>query len=107
MSENQPPVTPDLILQHLWSARSAMALASGVDLEVFTHVANGRRTAAEIARAANANRRDMEYLLDSLVGLGYLNKKSETYGLEPVAAAFLVKGREPYMGAFAEETRMN
>lgn len=107
MSAEQPQVTPDKIMQHLWAARSAMALVAGVDLEVFTHIAGGKHTAADIARAAKASKRGMEYLLDALVALGYLSKKGERYDLEPISAAFLVKGREPYMGAFASETKMN
>lgn len=100
-------VTPQQITDLLWSARSAMALISGIDLEVFTHIANGKRTASQIAQAASADTRGMQYLLDALVGLGYLNKSGDQFGLEPVSAAFLVKGKEPYMGVFAEETKMN
>ncbi|HEY7159909.1 MAG TPA: methyltransferase [Acidobacteriota bacterium] len=99
-------VTPQQITDLLWSARSAMALVSGIDLEVFTHIANGKRTFSQIAQAASADNRGMQYLLDALVGLGYLNKSGDQYGLEPVSAAFLVKGKEPYMGAFAEETKL-
>ena len=100
-------VTPQQITDLLWSARSAMALISGIDLEIFTHIANGKRTASQIAQAASADTRGMQYLLDALVGLGYLNKSGDQFGLEPVSAAFLVKGRETYMGVFAEETKMN
>jgi 3-hydroxy-5-methyl-1-naphthoate 3-O-methyltransferase len=99
-------VTPQQITDLLWSARSAMALVSGIDLEVFTHIANGKRTASQIAQATSADARGMNYLLDALVGLGYLNKSGDQYGLEPVSAAFLIKGKEPYMGAFAEETKL-
>lgn len=100
-------VTPQQITDLLWSARSAMALISGIDLEVFTHIANGKRTASQIAQAAAADTRGMQYLLYALVGLGYLNKNGDQFGLEPVSAAFLVKGKETYMGVFAEETKMN
>ena len=107
MAANQPHVTPDTIIQHLWSARSAMVLVAGVNLEVFTHIANGKRTVADIARAAKANKRGMEYLIDALVGLDYLTKKGDRYGLTPASEAFLVKGKGTYMGAFTEETMMN
>jgi ubiquinone/menaquinone biosynthesis C-methylase UbiE len=100
-------VTPQQIMDLLWSARSAMALITGIDLEVFTHIANGKRTASEVAKSASADRRGIQYLLDALVGLGYLNKNGDEFGLEPISAAFLIKGKEPYMGVFAEETKMN
>src|SRR5262249_49142677 len=82
-------------------------LIAGIDLEVFTHIANGSRTAVEVAKAAKASKRGMEHLLDALVGLEYLSKKGDKYALEPVAAAFLVQGREPYIGSFADESKLN
>jgi 3-hydroxy-5-methyl-1-naphthoate 3-O-methyltransferase len=104
---DHPKVTPQQITDLLWSARSAMALITGIDLEVFTHISNGKRTASQIAQAASADKRGMQYLLEALVGLGYLNRNGDQFGLEPVSAAFLIKGKEPYMGAFAEETKLN
>ena len=100
-------VTPQQITDLLWSARSALALVSAIDLEVFTHIANGKRTSSQIAQAASADERGMRYLLDAMAGLGYLNKSGDQFGLEPVSAAFLVKGKETYMGTFAEETKLN
>ena len=73
-------VSPQQITDLLWSARSAMALISGIDLEVFTHIANGKRSASQIAQAASADERGTKYLLDALVGLGYLNKSGDQYG---------------------------
>jgi ubiquinone/menaquinone biosynthesis C-methylase UbiE len=106
MSTTESNVTPQQIITDLWAARAAQALVAGVELEVFTHVDSGKRTAKEIARAAKSNARATEHLLDALTGLGYLNKKNGNYGLEPVAEQFLVKGKPTYMGAFAYETRL-
>ncbi|HVG18124.1 MAG TPA: methyltransferase [Blastocatellia bacterium] len=99
-------VTPQQIINDLWAARAAQALVAGVELDLFTHIDSGLRTAKEIARAAKSNARATERLLDALTGLGYLNKKNGNYGLEPVAEQFLVKGKPAYMGAFAYETRL-
>jgi hypothetical protein len=52
-------VTPQQITDLLWSARSAMALVSGIDLEVFTHIANGKQTASQVAQASTADKRGM------------------------------------------------
>jgi ubiquinone/menaquinone biosynthesis C-methylase UbiE len=106
MSTTESNVTPQQIITDLWAARAAQALVAGVELEVFTHVDSGKRTAKEIARAAKSNARATEHLLDALTGLGYLNKKNGNYGLEPVAEQFLVKGKPTYMGAFAYETKL-
>src|SRR5215210_7273424 len=101
MSSVEPTVSPQQIINDLWAARAAQALVAGVELEVFTHINSGKRTAKEVARAAKSNARATEHLLDALAGLGYLNKKNGNYGLEPVADNFLVKGKPAYMGAFA------
>jgi 3-hydroxy-5-methyl-1-naphthoate 3-O-methyltransferase len=107
MAEDSTPITPQQIIDHLWAARSAMALAAGIEHEVFTHVANGKQTAEEIAKAAKASKRGVEHLLDALVALDYLTKKGEKYGLTPVSDTFLVKTKPSYIGAFAEETALN
>jgi len=99
-------VTPQQIIEHLWAARAAQALVAGVELNVFTQIAEGKRTAKEIARAAKANERGVEHLLDALTGLGYMNKKGDRYGLELIAERFLVRGSEKYMGAFVYETKL-
>jgi ubiquinone/menaquinone biosynthesis C-methylase UbiE len=106
MSAQQPDVSPQLIMDHLWSARAAMALAAGVELEVFNHIEGGKNTVKEIARAARSSARGMRHLLDALTGMGYLNKQGERYGNEPIAAQFLVKGKPGYMGGFVGETRL-
>jgi len=106
MSTNQPEVTPQLIMQHLWMARGAQVLVAGVELDIFTHIHNGKQTAKEIARAADANPRATERLLNALVGMDYLEQKKGNYSLAPVTEAFLVKGKETYMGGMVNETKM-
>jgi hypothetical protein len=43
-------------------------LIAGIELEVFTHIAAGKRTVKEIARAAKASLRGMEHLLGGQEG---------------------------------------
>ena len=102
----QMNLTPERIIQDLWAARHAQVLMAGTDLDVFSHIASGKRSSKEIARAASSSQRGTVMLLDALVGLGYLNKKGEAYGLEPVSEKFLVRGRETYLGSMVNETKM-
>ena len=102
----QMNVTPQRIIQDLWAARETQVLVAGVELNIFTHIEKGKRTAKGIARAANASERGIEHLLDALVSMGYLNKKGEKYGLSPVSKTFLVRGKESYMGGFVYETKL-
>src|SRR2546421_9432191 len=71
-------------------------LSAAAELDVFTRIDAGKRTAAEIAADAGANERAMRRLLDAVVGLGYLTRKGEKYGLTPHAATYLVRGKELY-----------
>src|SRR5215210_3687964 len=99
-------VTPQRIINDLWSARSTLVLVAGVELNVFDHIAAGKRTAKEIARASKANAHAMERLLDALAALGYITKKGDKFSLDPVAEAFLVSSKESFMGGFIYETKM-
>ncbi len=106
MSTQKPNVTPQQIMEHLWGARITQALVAGVELDLFTHINNGKHTAKELARAAGSSLRATERLLDALVGLDYLSKKTGSYSLAPVAENFLVKGKPGYMGAIVFETKL-
>jgi ubiquinone/menaquinone biosynthesis C-methylase UbiE len=48
----------------------------------------------------------MQRLLEALVGVGYLMKKGSQFGLSAIASTFLVRGKDTFMGTFAEETAM-
>jgi 3-hydroxy-5-methyl-1-naphthoate 3-O-methyltransferase len=106
MSGSKQVATPQQIIETLWAARAAQVLVAAVELEVFTQIQSGIRTAKDIARAARSDARATEHLLDALTGLGYLSKKNGNYGLEPVAEHFLVKGKPGYMGGFVYETKL-
>jgi 2-polyprenyl-3-methyl-5-hydroxy-6-metoxy-1,4-benzoquinol methylase len=93
--------SPAAVMQDLTGAWRARALVAGVELDVFAGIASGKRTAKEIAEAANASPRGMASLLDALTAIGYLRKTKGRYGLEPISAAFLVPGGKDYVGALA------
>lgn len=102
----QPKVTPQQIAEDLWGAWRAQTLIAGIELGLFTHIAARNHTVKEIARAAKASERATYRLLNALVGLGYLKRKAERYGLEPVSRAFLVRGKQFYLGEMAQTTRL-
>src|SRR5215471_19866993 len=91
-------VTPEPISESLWAPLATRALITGTELGVFTLIAEGIRTAEDIAGQSKASKRGIVMLLDGLAGLGYLNKKGNRYGLEPIAETFLVTGKPGYMG---------
>jgi len=109
MKPNDPkagPPGPEALLQLQFAMAPARILATGVQLSVFTHIAQGTTSADKIAKAASANERAMRMLLDALTAFQLLSKKGSTYGLSPLAADFLVEGKPDYMGEFLGSDRM-
>jgi hypothetical protein len=75
-------------------------LRAALDLELFTHINHGRRTAAEIATAAGAHARAVGIILDALTAQELLHKDGDRYSLDPLVEALLVKDSPTYAGAF-------
>ena len=94
--------TPERIMQIGWGFAPMYALASAVELRLFTHVAEGKTTQAALEAATGASRRGLVMLLNAMVGLGLLTREGSghgaRYGLAPDAEAFLVEGRPGYHG---------
>lgn len=93
-------VNPGKIFDTCFAFATSRILLSGVELEIFTHIANGHRTMLDIARAAQADSRGIEALLNSLVAMNFLTKSNNLYDLTPPAKKFLVKGLPTYYGDF-------
>jgi 3-hydroxy-5-methyl-1-naphthoate 3-O-methyltransferase len=106
MKKAREPITPMKIVNDLWAARVSFALAAAVDLDIFTLIAQGNKTAADIAKALRAPERGVERLVDSLVAIGYLTKRGVQLGLTPVADTFLVRTKPSFIGPMADETRI-
>ncbi|MER3445365.1 MAG: hypothetical protein C4291_00365 [Candidatus Dadabacteria bacterium] len=99
-------VTPQRIIEDLWAGWRAQAVVAAVELDLFTHIANGKHTPKEIARSASSSEHGTRRLLDALVGLGYLNKKGDRYSLESISKTFLVRDRKSYIGGMAYITKL-
>ncbi len=97
---NEP--NPEKIMETAFAYAATRVLVSGVDLEVFTHIANGNHTSEDIAKAAKASQRGTEILLNSLAALNFITKSNGTYVLNPLSEKFLVKGTPAYFGDFVK-----
>ena len=97
-----PSVSYSPIDQAYSNLGSARALAVAVQFGVFTHIAEGKRTVAQIAHDAKASERGMQRLLNVLVSLHFLTKLGDTYELTPVASEYLVRGKPFYVGLLME-----
>jgi ubiquinone/menaquinone biosynthesis C-methylase UbiE len=90
------------LAQMSFSFAPARILLTAVQLGVFSQMADGPLTAAEVARATQASERGIRMLLDALSSFELLAKHDGTYSLSPLAATFLVRERPDYIGAFWE-----
>lgn len=104
--ETDALVTPAQIIDDLWAPRATQVLVTAVELDVFSRLAEGGRTASEVAAAIGAPPRGVTHLLDALTGLGYLDKEPPRYVLAEVARRFLVRDSPSYLGDMCRETRL-
>jgi len=99
-------VSPVPLMEDVWGVWRTFTVVAAMDLDVFSHIAEGAGTAAEVASRASANDRYTGRLLDALVGLGYLGRKGDKYSLQPIAKTFLTRSSKLYMDRGAEFARM-
>lgn len=64
-------------------------LISGVELEIFTHLGRGARSAAQVARKAGANPEGTVRLLNALAGMGLLKKQGRRFRNTPLSRTYL------------------
>lgn len=89
---------PSLLMQTGLAYRSSAVLFAALELDVFTPLANGPRTAAEIADAVGGpvQMAPFRMLLDACASQGLLTVDGDRYANAPVSAAFLVRGGPAY-----------
>ncbi|MBI4454678.1 MAG: methyltransferase domain-containing protein [Acidobacteria bacterium] len=93
---NKP--NPEVLQQMYFSFAPAYALSAALQLNFFSHLATGRKTAADVAQAAQVSPRGAAMLLDTLAAFQLLTKKDPHYELTPLAAEFLVRTSPNYLG---------
>ena len=102
MSSAQPaPPSPSLILDTLFNFQRTAALKAGIDLDVFTGIAQGTNTAAGLAARTAASPKGMRVLCDYLTINGFLLKSDDHYVLTQDSAVFLNRNSPAYMGSVA------
>jgi O-methyltransferase/methyltransferase family protein len=89
---------PESIERLKEAADHAHAMLAGMQLEIFTHLAEGPRTSAELADRLGVPEDRLARLLYALAASGLLEVKKGRFTNAPEAAAFLVKGRPGFLG---------
>lgn len=97
-----PTPSPLGIFDALNAYQKSMALKGAIELDLFTHIADGAHTAAEIAAKCFAPERGVRILCDFLTIHGFLTKTDFKYALTQDSAVFLNRHSPAYMGGAAK-----
>jgi 2-polyprenyl-3-methyl-5-hydroxy-6-metoxy-1,4-benzoquinol methylase len=97
----QATPSPAVIFDTLFAFEQSAALKSALELELFTAIDEGARTAAAIATRCAASERGVRILCDFLTTLALLIKTGNTYELAPESAVFLSQRSPAYLGTMA------
>jgi ubiquinone/menaquinone biosynthesis C-methylase UbiE len=100
MAQQSP--SPALFFETVNAYQRTEALRAAIELDLFTLVAAGKRTAGEIASACQASLRGVRILADYLTVVGLLRKAGEQYELTPDSGPFLDRGSPGYLGGAVE-----
>lgn len=79
---------------------NSQILDASIEYDFFTLIGNGFHTADEVARQAGTDPRATRIVLDSLLALALVEKRSGHYHLTPISEAFLVRNKPSYVGDF-------
>jgi SAM-dependent methyltransferase len=78
------------------------ALKAAIELEVFTAIGEGNKTAPEISKRIGASEKGTRILCDFLCIIGFLTKQGSNYELTQDSAVFLDKRSPAYLGRATE-----
>lgn len=97
-STTAEPPSPQLFFDTVNAYQRTAAIKGAVELDLFTAMANGPATAAELAQHCGAAERGARILADYLTIQGFLTKSGKHYTLTPDCAKFLNRKSPAYAG---------
>jgi len=101
MPTMDPMPSAEIVFDTLFAYQKSAALKTAIDLELFTAIDEGARTAAAIAARTNVAERGARILCDYLTVNKLLAKCDGMYQLVPESATFLSKRSPAYLGTIA------
>ena len=95
-----PPSTlrPDTFNRHLGNVYPALAMLAGMQLDVFTPLADGPLTVEQLAAQLKVQARKLRPLMYALVAADMVTLVGECFANTPQSNEFLVAGRPRYLG---------
>jgi hypothetical protein len=102
MNATPDRLQPDTINAHLGHVYPALAMLAGMQLDVFSPLADGPRDVETLAVALDVQPQKLRPLLYALVTAGLLRLDGECFANTAESMEFLVRGRPRYLGGIAE-----
>lgn len=97
-SLDQDRVSPKHILDIEWGFARSATLMAALELSMFDYVAHGINTPELLAKSAKISERGARGIMHAIAALGLLTFENGTYSLSPDAQAYLVSGKDDYLG---------
>jgi len=94
-------IPPSAFMQAAMGMQHSSVIRAAVELDIFTTIHTGRRTAAELAAETGASPKGMRVLCDALTIQGLLLKNDGEYSLSPEAAVYLDRNAPSWIGSVA------
>ena len=90
--------SPALFFHTVNAYQQSEALKAAIELELFTAIGEGNKTAPEIAKRCDAAERGIRILCDYMTIVGFITKQGQQYELTGDTATFLDKRSPAYVG---------
>lgn len=104
-TEAKAQVTPERIMQFVFSFAPPLILEAAVRHRVFDVLDQGPKTVEQVSAATGASVRGLRAVMNALVGLEFLAKDGEgRYRLTPESATFLVSNKPAFFGGIFRHT---
>jgi hypothetical protein len=97
-----PAPSPEHILQTGLAFWASKTLLSAVEMGVFTELSKGPEDLESLTGRLGLHRRSSRDFLDSLVALGFLERRDGNYANTPSTALFLDRHKPSYIGGILE-----
>jgi hypothetical protein len=101
-TSSAPAPSPQRFITAVEGFQKTAIVKAGVELGVFTAIAEGHRTIGALSKHCKASERGLRILCDVLCVQEFLTKQGDEYGLTPDSAAFLDSRSPDYIGIVTE-----
>ena len=102
VSQPKSQPSPILFFETINAHERTEVLRSAIELDVFTAISEGARTAEQLATRCQASARGMRILCDYLTTLGFITKSGDRYALTPDSEMFINRKSPAYLGGTVE-----